>query len=317
MNEEVNLYLDGSIEQVDYEHYHIMEKECEQTQIYYNYCVAFSCVLFLFLVTKTMLWFDRFFIDDETKVEKTEEEEEEEDEKEENPEIKYEDKYLEKFRSMKNVDLTEEQLKNFKNSIVMERTPHGNVIMYYNHDRETFTYFSDTSIPYRYLEVVGRKYVIMNNCKSLFVDMDEELKRASACVENKSTLVVEDNTLDASAPITNDKDKDNNKDKDKDNNKDKDKKSVFTKFKNYNTVSKSAVVVDIKKGGGAQSNQNNSSKKTEKEHMIIKEHANHYSCEGKLMNYSFLKKVDKKALDKNLGYSFSDFKKKFLAGTAT
>jgi hypothetical protein len=300
MNEEVNLYLDGSIEQVDYEHYHIMDEECEQTQIYYNYCVAFSCFLFLFLVTKTMLWFDRFFIDDEIKVEKTEEEDE--DEKEEKPEIKYEDKYLEKFRSMEKVDLTEEQLKNLKNSIVMENTPHGNVIMYYNHDRETFTYFSDTSIPYRYLEVVGRKYVIMNNCKSLFVDMDEELKRAIACVENKLTDVVEDNTLDASAPITNDKDKD----------KDKDKKSVFTKFKNYNTVSKSAVVVDIKKGGGAQPNQNNSSKKTEKEPMIIKEHANHYSCEGKLVNYSFLKKVDKKALDKNLGYSFSDFKKNFL-----
>jgi hypothetical protein len=308
MNEEVNLYLDGSIEQVDYEHYHIMDNECEQTETYYNYCVVFTCFLFLFLVTKTMLWFDRFFIDDEIKVEKTEEE----DEKEEKPEIKYEDKYLEKFRSMEKVDLTEEQLKNFKNSIVMEHTPHGNVIMYYNHDRETFTYFSDTSIPYRYLEVVGRKYVIMNNCKSLFVDMDEELKRASASVENPTTVVVEDNKLDISATITNDKD--NNTDKNND--KDKDKKSVFTKFKNYNTVTKSAVVVDIKKGGGAQPNQNNSSKKTEKEPMIIKEHANHYSCEGKLVNYSFLKKVDKKVLDKNLGYSFSDFKKEFLAGSA-
>jgi hypothetical protein len=43
--------------------------------------------------------------------------------------------------------------------------------------------------------------------------------------------------------------------------------------------------------------------------MILKENANRYSCEGKLMNFSFLKKVDKKVVDKRYAMSFSDFKK--------
>ena len=36
----------------------------------------------------------------------------------------------------------------------MEKTPVGNVLMMYDKDRESFKYFSDCNIPYRYLEVV-------------------------------------------------------------------------------------------------------------------------------------------------------------------
>jgi hypothetical protein len=43
--------------------------------------------------------------------------------------------------------------------------------------------------------------------------------------------------------------------------------------------------------------------------MILKENANRYSCEGKIMNYSFLKKVDRKVVDKRYGMSFAEFKK--------
>ena len=57
----------------------------------------------------------------------------------------------------------------------MEHTPLGNVVMYYNSKRETFEYYSDNVIPYRYLDTVCRKYVIMNLCRPLYVDMNVEL----------------------------------------------------------------------------------------------------------------------------------------------
>ena len=45
------------------------------------------------------------------------------------------------------------------------------------------------------------------------------------------------------------------------------------------------------------------------EFQILKENANRYSCEGKITNYSFLKKVDKKNVDKRQAMSFAEFKK--------
>jgi hypothetical protein len=64
------------------------------------------------------------------------------------------------------------------NCYVIEKTPLGNVLMIYNNNRTTFSYYSDSNIPYRYLEVVARKYVKTFACRPIFIDMDEELKKA-------------------------------------------------------------------------------------------------------------------------------------------
>jgi len=72
--------------------------------------------------------------------------------------------------------LIQDRLTNLKYSFVMEHTPVGNVIMFYNSAREAFEYYSDNVVPYRYLDTVCRKYVIMNLCVPLYVDMNEELK---------------------------------------------------------------------------------------------------------------------------------------------
>ncbi len=77
--------------------------------------------------------------------------------------VLYEDKYKDQIAQLKEVDLTEEKLVNLKNSVLFEKTPLGNVIMYYDHSRETFTFYSDSSIPYRYLETISRRYVVLNN----------------------------------------------------------------------------------------------------------------------------------------------------------
>jgi len=46
---------------------------------------------------------------------------------------------------------------------------------------------------------------------------------------------------------------------------------------------------------------------------IVKEKANRYSYEGKMANYSFLKKVDRKVVDKQYSISFSEFKKLYAS----
>jgi len=69
-----------------------------------------------------------------------------------------------------------ERLDKLKNCYVIEKTPIGNVLMIYEKDRESFKYYSDCNIPYRYLEVVGRKYVKLFGCRPIFVDMEEELR---------------------------------------------------------------------------------------------------------------------------------------------
>lgn len=91
--------------------------------------------------------------------------------------ISYENKYLEIFENMEDSDLTQEEIERLSNNYIMEYTPVGNVIMQYNHKKESFLYYSDNNIPFRYLEPIGRKYVIVFKCKQLFIDMKEELEK--------------------------------------------------------------------------------------------------------------------------------------------
>jgi len=202
-------------------------------------------------------------------------EEEEESKKEKEKEtpviIKYEDKYKEKYETMEEIELTEDRLLSLKNSILLEKTPLGNVLLFYDHSRGTFTYYSDNAIPYRFLETVSRKYVVQNDCKKIYISMEDEIKEA----EERKQL--ESKKLD-SEPLP-------------------EKKTVFAKLKEYNT--------GVKKQGP---------KKTPEKSAIVKEKANRYSYEGKMMNYSFLKKVDRKVVDKVYSTSFSEFKKLYYKG---
>jgi hypothetical protein len=210
------------------------------------------------------------------------------------PEIKYEDKYLNEFNKLEKTLLSKEKLDSLKNSIVMETTPLGNAIMFYDNTRETFTFYSDNIIPYRYLETVARKYVIMTNSKEIYVDMSKEIETAENIIKDKlkqkqaqlDALTLEQAQLEQQ--ITQPQTQNN-------------KKELFAKLKSYNreTVSNPK----------AQKNANKTSISISKENIVLKERANRYSYEGKLVNFSFLKKVDKKLTDKRYGMSFADFKK--------
>ena len=184
------------------------------------------------------------------------------------------------------------RLDNIKNSYVIEKTPLGNVLMIYDKERSTFKYYADSTIPYRYLESVARKYVKFFNCRPIFIDMEEELILFEEKWEKEQQLK---------------KQKEEEEEKEKNiiiKNNDS-KKNVFAKFKSYN-----------KDAGGKISMappKNNISKQVsenkENDTIILKERANRYTDEGKFVNFNFLQKIERKVFNKKLGLSFAEFKK--------
>lgn len=191
--------------------------------------------------------------------------------------------------------IIDEQLKKFKNNFVIEYTPLGNVLLFYNHEKLAFEYYSDSTIPYRYLESVSRKYVLTYRFRPLYIDMEEELKEYEKKLDEKEKIKSETTTLSNS------------------------KKQVFAKFKSYNTeagtgrvniapppknnipqnrlnISKNIVKIDV---NGKENNGK----------LLLKENANRYSYQGKFCNFNFLKKIDKKIVDKKYALTFADFKK--------
>lgn len=199
-----------------------------------------------------------------------------------------------------------EILKTKKNSIIIEKTPLGNVIMFYNYETGSFVYYSDNTIPYRFLETVSRKYVITYNCKNIYVDINVVIKE----VEDKLNKEDEERKQ---------KEKDERKQKEEEDQRKKEqndkiildnikkpKRDVFAKFKSYNKENSKSVVTS---GAPVKTNNVNNNTNEQNNRVILKDRANRYTCEGRLMNYNILKKIDKKIVDKRLGLSFADFKK--------
>ena len=57
----------------------------------------------------------------------------------------------------------QQQQQNDDHLFVMEMTPVGNVIMQYDGKKESFVYYSDNIVPFRFLETVSRKYMTTFN----------------------------------------------------------------------------------------------------------------------------------------------------------
>lgn len=58
----------------------------------------------------------------------------------------------------------------WKKRILMEYTPRGNVIMYYDAYKRGFAYYADSFISYPLLNAVAMKYVCMYQCLDFFID---------------------------------------------------------------------------------------------------------------------------------------------------
>ena len=188
-----------------------------------------------------------------------------------------------------------QNLNNLKNCYVMEFTPLGNVVMRYDNERGTFEYFSNNSIPYRYLEPVGRKYVMTYFCKPLFVDLEEELKRAEEKYDSEKSATEEKQRIS----------------------KINQPKQVFANLKSYNTPllkttplslpSKNRETSKFVLPPQIKANLPNVNTKSDKH--LLKENANRYTWEGRFSNLNLLKKIDRKQIDKKYAMTFADFKK--------
>ena len=165
--------------------------------------------------------------------------------------------------------IIQKKLDKCMNTYVVECTPLGNVCMRYNNDKKSFEYFSNNSIPYRYLESVARKYVTTYWCKPIFVNIEEEIKKAEE--KNKEEKEKED------------KNKKNNP------------RKIFAQLKSYKETQKN--------------NKTHEQRRDTKEQQLVKENANRYTWEGRLTNFCPLKQIDKKILDKKLAMTYADFKK--------
>ncbi len=89
------------------------------------------------------------------------------------------------IRQQAHTDMIENKLNEFMNNYIIEYTPIGNVVMRFNNNKKSFEYYSNNSVPYRYLEPIGRKYVLTYNCKDIFIDMDEEVEKVNKLNETK------------------------------------------------------------------------------------------------------------------------------------
>ena len=189
--------------------------------------------------------------------------------------------------------IIQERLEKLKGSYVVENTPLGNVLMTYNTERESFTYYSDVTIPYRYLEVAARKYVKFFNCRQLYVDMEEELRNYQQKIQEKR----EREEMEK---------EEKRKELELNNAVAEPKRSVFAKLKSYNKGSGRVITAAPPKNSIPNRVQ---VEKETSDNILLKDNANRYTYEGKISNFNILKKIERKVVDKKYGMTFSDFKK--------
>jgi hypothetical protein len=168
--------------------------------------------------------------------------------------------------------------------------------MRYNNYKKSFEYFSNNSIPYRYLEPVGRRYVMTYWCKPIFVDIEEELKRAEVRYDEEKQKKEEYN-------------------KKIEEEMKKNPRKILAQLKNYNKESKDVTMRPMKNRSNKntvlppqiKANLPDVNKPDEKQ--LLKENANRYTWEGRLSNFCPLKKIDRKKVDKKLAMTYAEFKK--------
>lgn len=183
-----------------------------------------------------------------------ESEDEGEDAAVEVPEIAYENRYFTEYDHLEEKDLTEEFVKDLTLNVIREETPKGEVLMYYSHETESFIYYSNTKeIPYKYLETLARKYVIIYECKRIYIDIRKEYEKGV----NKYNEMKENKTPEGGSEVGLAIGDDGGAKK---------KKQIFASFKTYNRKSE----VNIKQKDKIY---------------ILREKANRYSYRGKIEEY--------------------------------
>ena len=186
---------------------------------------------------------------------------------------KYEKLNNNEFEAEAHQKMIDDKLNGFSNNYIIEYTPVGNVIMRYNHVKQSFEYFSNHTVPYRYLETIGRKYVMIYKCKNIFIDLDEE-------VENVNKI---------------------NAEKQKQPHKIIKSKSRSTAENKIQLKSKNMAFNANQPKPPTITNPIN-------EVEIAIKNSNRYTCEGQIADFKIIKPIQKEKTNKKLHLSFKEFK---------
>jgi len=177
--------------------------------------------------------------------------EEDSDEEEKEGGEEKEGQYVEEFNALTDRELTEKDFKELETKMVKETidtnddTKKVDIIMSYHKDSESFWYYTNDlkEIAYKTLESVARKFVIEHNCKRLYMQAaPQEEEKQVQCLDKEGACPQEGGL--GACP-----------------------RSVFAKFKKYNTGTK-----------GGLPNYSNDEKTSV-------EQTNHFRYKGKLYHY--------------------------------
>jgi hypothetical protein len=220
----------------------------------------------------------------------------------------YDELYYNELDKLEDRVLEKDDLEKLGKVILREKTPNGEVIMTYNSNTESFWYYcDDKNVKYTVLDTVARKFTIDNNCKSICVNYKAEFEKAKVAIMADQTTSTKVNdggssgvngvcaapsgSADASgsAGVNGDTPL---------------KRSIYAKFKNYNTAKK--IVSDTPNTDSASATSVNT------KIYILTEKANRFTYKGQLSNYKdpnevvVTDTVYKKVID------FATFKKSVL-----
>jgi len=156
----------------------------------------------------------------------------------------------------------------WKKRTLIQSTPRGNIIMYYDVYKKGFAYYCDQqSIPYIVLNTLAMKYVRWFRCRDLFIDdsVDSQCSPSSLIQlekEEEKKEVVEKNKTHEYSSL-----------------KEKLKSGPFAKLKKYNNSSQK--IEDV-------------SQTTKPKTENIVKNKNRFLYMGKILNYSFIEKINNK-----------------------
>ena len=211
------------------------------------------------------------------------------------------EKYLQEYDTLEERKLNEIELGDLKNLYIEEKTPRGNVIMSYNNITGAFEYYSNSKdLPYSYLEVVGRSYVIKYLCKELLIDTKSEIDKAKKIKEKNKVEGAGIGLDDKTANEINEVNKANKVNKANEANEANEKVNVFARFKNYNT--------DTKKESTKLQKPGDSNENKESNEVILLERSNHYVYKGKLEDYEKEHRNDEDSTEEFEHLDYNTFK---------
>lgn len=176
------------------------------------------------------------------------------------------------------------------NNYVMECTPSGNVYMRYNHKDSIFEYYSDDTMSYSYLEVVGRKYAVYFQCKPIYHYVEPVPKKLTNS-NNKFEINISRNNLTNNSNINSITNPNNNR----------------TTTKNNSNITKSDTMLGLRpsmtrrKPSPLLVNKTNSTTSAEPEVLT-----NKYKRIGLLKDASLIKSIPVQKVAK---ISYAEFKK--------